>query len=123
VTFRVLNTVAAVMAASLTLAWLFAPAQYLMLWSLPLTDATAVMMRRGGLLFFAFAVLLFLTRDFKAGPERNAVCYALIAGCAALAVQAMFEFFSGHAGPGAWGAVVVEVGLTASYLWVLGKPA
>lgn len=116
--YRTLNTIAAVMALTLMLAWALAPALYLQLWSLPYSDATGVMMRRGAVLFFTFAVMLFLSRDLRPGPERNIVCYSMIAGCSLLAVQAVYEIVMGHAGAGAWGAVAVEVTLCAAYLWV-----
>lgn len=119
--YRTLNTISAALAALLALAWLLAPAQYLMLWSLPYTDATAVIMRRGATLFFTFAVILFLSRDFPPGPERKVVCVSLVAGCVALAIQAIYEILTGHAGPGAWGAVAVEVALAAAYTWTLRR--
>lgn len=116
--YRTLNTMAAVMALSLALWWALAPAQYLMLWSQPHSEATAMVMRRGAVLWFAFAVLLFLSRDLKPGPERNTICFSVIAGCGLLAVQALYEMLAGHAGPAVWGAVAVEVTLATAYTWV-----
>lgn len=116
--YRTLNTISAVLAVLLMLGWALAPAQYLVLWSLPLSDATAVIMRRGAVLFLTFAIILFLSRELKPGPERNIICFSMIAGCAALALQAVYEILAGHAGPGAWGAVAVEITLASAYTWV-----
>ena len=116
--FRVVATFTAVLGLLLALAWVFAPQVYLALWRVPYSDATAIIMRRGGALFFAFACIFFLVRHAPPSPARRSLCTGTAIGLGALAVQAGYEVLMGNVGPLVLVALGTEVLLGGAFVAV-----
>lgn len=107
---------AAGICCALAVIWICTPQFLLTLWSVPTSDAAALVCRRSGALFAGIACMLFQLRHARPSPVRAAVANAVAVACSMLALLGGADFALGHAGPGILLAVAVEVTLAAAFM-------
>jgi len=115
-TFRSLAIATAIICFALTGIWLLAPSVLLDLWAVQYSYPVGLVSRRAAALFLGIGVMFYLARDTQSSQSRKALAIGLSTGCLALAALGIFEFATGHAGPGIWSAVVVEVALATAFI-------
>ncbi len=112
---RALFVATAALLALLGVSWLLAPETMLSLWGAQGDQITIYMARRYAVLFFGYAVILWLSRTAPATPARDAILAGATVVAAAMALVSLFGVLTGTVGPAAWIAVVIEVALAASF--------
>ena len=98
--FRNLAIVAAVVCFALSVTWLLAPDLLLAMWDVEYSYPVGLLGRRGSALFLGIGVMFLLARNAEPSTSRSALVSGFTIGCLALAALGIFEFFTGHAGPG-----------------------
>lgn len=116
--FRNLAIVAALVCFTLALTWACAPATLLAIWGVEFSYPVGLVGRRGAALFAGIGVMFFHARAAEPSAARSALASGFIVGCFALAGLGIVELTTGHAGPGILSAVLVEVALGLSFIYV-----
>lgn len=114
-TFGLVSRVASAIFLVLAGTWLLAPHILLNLWQIENSDVAMLLAKRSAALFLGVGVTLWLSRNAPKSAVRDAIASGLSVTCAGLALLGYYEFASGHAGPGIWLAMAVEVPLAAAF--------
>lgn len=112
---RALFVATAALLALLGVSWLLAPETMLSLWGAQGDPITTYMARRYAVLFFGYAVILWLSRTAPASPARDAILAGTTVVAGVMAIVSLFGVLTGTVGPAAWIAVVIEVALATSF--------
>jgi len=114
---KVFLSIVSVLMVLLGSGWLLFPEILLGSWSVQ-TDVTGVYMcRRYGGLLFGYAAILWLCRAAGPSPARGAVLGGGVLVTGLVSLLSLWGVVTGTIGPGAWGAVVIEVVLTGGFLY------
>lgn len=103
---------ASVLCGALFLAWMFVPDFLLLTWGVGYTDAAGFVGRRSAALFLGISLMLARMRTFPPSANRTALADGFALTCGVLAALGFYEAWVGHAGPGIFSAIAVEI-LTA----------
>ena len=114
--FRTIAIAASVICFVLAGTWLLAPSLLLEMWGIQYSYSVGLIARRAAALFLGFGVMFVLARDAQPSHTRTALTVGLSVACLALAALGVFEFATGHAGPGILSAVIVEFALATLFL-------
>lgn len=91
------------------------PEFFFQLWQVQYSPPMGVPTRRAAALFATLSAVLFLARNAGPSAARLAISSGLALGAFALAIQALFEFMAGNAGPLVLVASVAEMGLGVAF--------
>lgn len=91
------------------------PEFFLQMWQVQYSPPMGVPTRRAAALFATLSAVLFLARNAEPSSARLSISSGLALGLFALAIQALFEFMAGNAGPLVLVASVVEMGLGIAF--------
>ncbi len=116
--FRNLAIFTALVYCTLAVIWAFAPNILLLTWGVDFSSSTGLVGRRGAALLAGLGIMLFQARVAEPSPARSAMVSGLIFANIALACLGIFELTTGHAQPGILSAVVAELALGASFIYV-----
>lgn len=116
--FRSLAILCAFVCFSLALIWAFSPMLLLSTWGVDFSYAVGLMGRRGAALFAGIGVMFFWARNAEPSSARSALVAGFAVSCLALAALGVVELVNGHAGPGILSAVLIEVALILTSLYV-----
>ncbi len=114
--FRSLSTAAAVLCFLLSACLLFLPEIVYRLFAMVQTDTSDLLAKRAAMLFLGLGTVNLLIRTAPPSEARRAVSAGMAVAMAGLACMGVFEFVRGHAGPGIWFAVVIEVAFGGAFL-------
>ena len=117
-TFRNLAVVTALICFALALIWMLAPGFILHLWGVDYIPAMGMTCRRGAALFAGFAIIFYRARNAGPSELRSALSQGFTVSCFLLAGLGCLEFVYGYAGIGIFSAVLVELALGTSFLFV-----
>jgi len=114
--FRALAGMSATLCLLLSAVWMLAPEFVLALWRIDAPEPALIVARRGAALFLGLGVMLFLVRDARKSPERDAISAGMAIACATLAALGFYEWLLQRAGAGVWLAIVTELALVAAFV-------
>ncbi|EIK96026.1 hypothetical protein PMM47T1_13740 [Pseudomonas sp. M47T1] len=117
-TFRRLALFCTLLCFVLALVWGVAAERLLTFWDIPHSEAAALMGRRIAALLLGVGVMFFSVRDCPPSPARAGVVRGFMVGCLAMAFLGLYDWLSGHAGPGILISVVAEFGLGLAFISV-----
>lgn len=120
-TFRRVAIVSAFVCFALALTWTLTPDLLLSTWDVEFCDAAGLVGRRGAAMFAGIGIVFFSARDAEPSSARDALVAGFVFSCFALAALGVFEYVTGHAGPGILSAVVVEIVLALAFLYASRK--
>jgi hypothetical protein len=115
-TFRRAAIGSAFVCFSLALTWTLIPDLLLFSWGVEFSDAAALVGRGEAVMFAGIGIVFFSARDAEPSSIRDALVAGFVFSCCALAALGVFEYVTGHAGPGILSAVVVEIALALALL-------
>lgn len=116
--FRNLAIISSLICFTLVAIWMLAPNILLATWDVEYAYPVGLVGRRGAALFAGIGVMFFLARNAEPSSTRSALVIGLAVGSASLAALGSFELATGHAGFGILSAVLVEIALALSCLYV-----
>ncbi len=117
-TFRRLALFCAFLCFALALIWGTCAERLLAFWDIPHSEAAALMGRRIAALLLGVGVMFFSVRGCPPSPARAALVRGFMVGCLALALLGLYDWLSGHAGPGILISVCAELGLGLAFVSV-----
>jgi len=117
-TFRRLAFFCAFLCFALALIWGVAAERLLAFWDIPHTEVSALMGRRIAALLLGVGVMFFSVRNCPPSPARAALVRGFMVGCLALGLLGMYDWLSGHAGPGILVSVFAELALGLGFISV-----
>ena len=101
--------------------WLFLPQSMLASWGVRADPITVYMARRYGGLFFGYAAILWLARATGPSPARTAILAGGAIVTSVMAIVSLVGVVTGVVGPAVWSAVVIEVLLTAGFVYYCAR--
>ncbi|WP_416423338.1 hypothetical protein RAM80_26355 [Pseudomonas sp. App30] len=117
-TFRRLALFCAFLCFALALIWGTSAERLLAFWDIPHSEAAALLGRRIAALLLGVGVMFFCVRGCPPSPARAAMVRGFMVGCLAMALLGLFDWLSGHAGPGILISVFAELGLGLAFVSV-----
>lgn len=115
-TFRRVALICAFICFALAVVWGMATERLLAFWDIPHSEVAALMGRRIAALLLGVGVMFFCLRDCPPSPARMALVRGFMVGCLALALLGLYDWLSGHAGPGILISVFAELALGLAFV-------
>ncbi len=116
--FKIMAYVMTVGCSVLGIRFMLGGASLLREWGLEVADGPLVICRRLGAIYLGFGLLFFLGRTAPPSDLRSAVCLGIGGASALLAGLGLFELRTGRVGSGIVVSVIVELVLSAAFVWV-----
>jgi len=117
--FKTMAIITAIVGCLLGLAFIFLGKLMLMRWGIESDVGLLLLCRRIGILYLGISVMFFLARSAPASLTRTAMSTGTALAISLLALSGVYEFLSGHAGPGIFVSVTLETLIAAGFLSVL----
>jgi len=114
--FKALALFSSALSLFLAATWAFALKLLLPFLGAEYTTSAGILGRRYGALYFAIAVILFLSRNAETSTIRSALASGVAIGCALLALLGVVELMQGNVGPGIWIFIAFEVVLAIAFV-------
>ncbi len=113
---KTLFTVTAVLTLLLGVGWVFAPDAMFAVWNVQGDPLASYMGQRYGAMFSGYSVLMWMSRGIERTPAAGPILAGGAVVTAAMTIVSLVGVLGGTAGPGMWGAVVVEAGLAIGFV-------
>ncbi|WP_455923245.1 hypothetical protein [Pseudomonas putida] len=117
-TFRRLALFCAILCFALAIIWGAYTERLLAFWDIPHSDVAALMGRRIAALLVGVGVMFFSARNCPPSPTRAALVRGFMVGCLVMAMLGLYDWLSGHAGPGILISVFAELALGFAFIGV-----
>ncbi len=117
-TFRRLALFCAILCFALAVIWGVYAERLLTFWDVPHSEVSGIMGRRIAALLVGVGVMFFSVRDCPPSPARAALVRGFMVGCLVMAILGLYDWLSGHAGPGILISVFAELALGLAFIGV-----
>lgn len=114
-TFKQISSFSALLFATLGVLLFAMPSVIFWMFELQQHELGDFLARRAALLFLGLTVLCFLARNSQHHEVQRIVSVSMCVSMGAMAMLGAYEALRGYAGPGIWGAIFVEVCVSALF--------